>query len=585
MASRFGWAAPVVDLVQAWGVQRTVAAAAAALTVVATGLGGYKLVSRSGCDDPIRLSIAATPEIQPAVRAATQDWVGKDPRINDRCVSVDVTAAEAVDVAAAIAGRQQAKLAGVGQAPAGATVPDVWIADSSMWLQRLRLAGPDAVPPDAPSAARSPVVLAMPEPAAASLGWPNATLTWPNLLFRLNSDAKLRPGVVEPTRDAAGLSGLLALVGAANAGGADKGQQAATAGLRALSVGRSTVRADLLARFPRSTDQTALSTSLSAAPLSEQSVIAYNRLRPPVPLAAVYVEPAPAALDYPYAVLPTVDRDKLAAANAAGTALAGDAYRNRLAELGLRAADGSAGGGFPAPKASPAGPAPTGPAPDQGTVEKVLSAWRTVTAPGRLLAVLDVSGSMKTPVPTAGGVTRSAVTVEAARRGLRLLDDQWAVGLWIFSTRLRGTLDWDELVPIGPLSSQREALQAGLNEVSGRVTGGTGLYNTVLAAYKNVQAGWDPGRVNGILVMTDGKNEHAGGLTLARLLAELRRIADPKRPVQVIMLGIGDEVGEAEMKKITGATGGGTFLAPDPSQIGEIFLKAMGLRPNQAQGG
>jgi Ca-activated chloride channel homolog len=138
-------------------------------------------------------------------------------------------------------------------------------------------------------------------------------------------------------------------------------------------------------------------------------------------------------------------------------------------------------------------------------------------------------------------------------------------------------------VPIGPLSSQREELLRALTTIPGLVNGGTGLYNTILAAYRTVLDGWDPGRVNGILIMTDGKNEHAGGLTLAALLTQLKRLRDPARPVQVIALGIGDQVSEAVLQNITRTTGGGTFIARDPAKIGEIFIRAIGLRPD-AQG-
>ncbi|HEU4422742.1 MAG TPA: substrate-binding domain-containing protein [Pilimelia sp.] len=574
----------VLDILRTPNGLRMVAAGAAVLTVVAASWGGYKLVSQPSCADQIRLSIVAAPEIEPAVRATTQEWTAAEPRINDRCVAVDVSAAAPADVAAAIAGQHRATLPGVGQAAGGVRVPDVWIPDSSSWLQRLRAAGPGWVPKDAPAVAQSPVVLAMPEPVASSVGWPNEKLTWRNLLSRVREDSRLRPGIVEPNRDASGLSGLLALSTAARSVGGDKGQQVVTAILRSLAVGRSTLRADLLARFPRATDAASLASSLSAAPLSEQAVIGYNRERPPVPLAALYLDdPTPLPMNYPYTVMPGIEADKVAAARAVNVALSGDAYRDRLAALGLRGADGNPGQDFAAPLAAPTAPAPASPLPDPATIDRALSAWTTVTAPGRLLAVLDVSGSMNQPVPTAGGATRSQVTVEAAKRGLGLLDDNWAVGLWIFSTQLVGDRDWRQLVPIGPLSSQRERLLAGLSSIPARLTGGTGLYNTILAAYQEVLNGWDPGRVNGIVIMTDGKNELAPGLTLPQLIARLNAVKDPTRPVQVIALGIGDEVSEAELRQITGTTGGGTFLARDPSKVGEILLQAIGLRPGTAQ--
>jgi Ca-activated chloride channel family protein len=307
-------------------------------------------------------------------------------------------------------------------------------------------------------------------------------------------------------------------------------------------------------------------------------VIGYDAGQPGVPLAALYVEPAPTALDYPFTVLPGAPRDKAQAARAVQLTLSGDAYRNRLAEKGLRAADGSSGTGFAAPKGAPAITTVGTPAPDPKALGKLLSTWTALLAPGRILTVIDVSGSMATPVPTAGGATRDQVAVEAARRGLGLLDDTWAVGLWTFSTQLDNGNDWKQIVPIGVLSSERAQLANGLATIQTKPNGGTGLYNTVLAAYKNVQSGWDPGRVNSVLIMTDGKNEDAPGLSLDQLLGELKKVADPARPVEVIALGIGNQVSQAELERITNATGGATFLAADPSKIGEIFIKALGLR-------
>ena len=60
--------------------------------------------------------------------------------------------------------------------------------------------------------------------------------------------------------------------------------------------------------------------------------------------------------------------------------------------------------------------------------------------------------------------------------------------------------------------------------------------------------------------------------------ATLKSIADPKRPIRVILIGIGTDASEAQMKTVTDAIGGATFVAPDPAKIGEIFLQAIALR-------
>ena len=191
---------------------------------------------------------------------------------------------------------------------------------------------------------------------------------------------------------------------------------------------------------------------------------------------------------------------------------------------------------------------------------------------------MDVSGSMNTPVASAGNATREQVLVKAAAGGLSLFDDTWAVGLWIFSTKLDGNTPYKELVPIGPLVSQRNQLAAALGGIQA-THGDTGLYDTVLAAYKTVQTNWDPGKINSVILMTDGQNDNPGGLTLDQLVTELQKVADPKRPVQVVAIGIGTDVSRPELTRISQTTGGGVFIATDPAKIGEIFLQAIALRP------
>jgi hypothetical protein len=297
-----------------------------------------------------------------------------------------------------------------------------------------------------------------------------------------------------------------------------------------------------------------------------------------VPLAALYVDPAPVPLDYPFAVMPGTSVDKATAASAILGLFAGDAYRNRLAAAGLRGDDGGIGAGFAAPKGAPALTAPVTAAPDPARVDTALATWSAITSPGRLLAVVDVSGSMLQAVPSAGGASREQVTVEAASRGLALFDDTWAAGLWIFSSQLDGATDYRELVPVAPLADQRQRLLNSLADVRPKPDGNTGLYDTTLAAYRAVQAGWDPSRVNSVVIMTDGKNDDATGLSLDQLVDELRKTMDPARPIEIIAIGIGNDISEAELKRITDTTGGGTFTAPDPAKIGDIFLKAIALR-------
>lgn len=569
-----------------------VAAALVIIAVVGAGWYGYRRLSDNGCTGQVVLKVAAATEIAPAVEQAAQKWMVGGANVNHTCVAVHVTGINPATMAAAVAGDHKVTLSGLGAAPASVTVPDVWIPDSSTWLLRLRAEAPGFQPTDGTSIADSPIVVAMPAPVAQSaFGWPKKKLGWKDLLDKMTSSTSVRTGIVDPNRDAAGLSGLLAL--GSVAGTDPAGQQKAVGALRALASGSSSIREDLLQKFPRAADANDIAGSLGAAPLSEEDVVSYNAEKPPVQLAALYLEPTPPPLNYPFAVMPQVDAQQSAAAGGLRQVLQGSSFKNALASAGLRGPDGTAGAGFAAPTGAPAASPPV-PAPSTGTgtnggvaasgldasvINQALGRWAAITVPGRMLAVFDVSGSMLTPVPTAGGLTRAQVTQKAAGGGLYLLDDKWSAGMWVFSTDMVGKQPWKEVVPISPLSSARSRLQAAVAQIVPKRTGNTGLYDTALAAYKNVLNGWQPGVVNSVILFTDGQNDNPGGISRDQLVSSLKKLRDPKRPIRMVIIGIGNEVDRNELQAIADASdAGGVFIAPDPAKIGDIFLEAIATR-------
>jgi hypothetical protein len=218
-----------------------------------------------------------------------------------------------------------------------------------------------------------------------------------------------------------------------------------------------------------------------------------------------------------------------------------------------------------------------------------LASINVVKQGSRMLAVVDVSGSMGEPVPGAGGASRLDVTKVAAGRGLGLFSDATQVGLWAFSTHLTPSTDYRELVPIGPLGGSpgtvggRQRLAGALAALHYVPGGSTGLYDTALAATRRVRAGWEPGRVNSVVLLTDGKNEDDQGIGLAELLRQLRAENDPSRPVPLITIAYGAQSPVGALRAMSEATGGATYAAEDPRQVQKVFLEAIqqrACRPN-----
>ena len=551
------------------------AAALAVIVVTGGGWAGIREFAGKDCAETTSLTIAAAPEIAPAVKDTAAAWAKTD---DGKCVRVEVTAADPAAMAAVVGTRHGVDLAGVSGGGGLTADVDVWVPDSSTWLLRIAAEAPGFVPTPLGSIAESPIVLAAPETAAKALGWPARTPKLTDLVKKVATDKALRAGIVDPARDATGLSGLLALAAAA---GTDASAATLKVGvMRAMAANSSSIRGDLLQKFPQSADQTGARVGL--APLSEADVIGYNRGKPAVALAALYPSPASVVLDYPFAVMPGVDPQKVTAAAALRRALSSSSYVNELAKAGIRGPGGSAGAGFPAPEGAPATVQPP-PAQDPVKVStaigQLLGSWTAITQPGRMLAVFDVSASMNAKVPTAGGLTRAQVTRAVARQGLALLDDRWSVGNWTFSTDMVGIRPWKENLPIVSCATHRPELVAAIDKIVPKPGGDTGLYDTALAAYQRVQDGWQPGVSNSVVIYTDGKNDNPGGLTIGQVVDRMTKLRDPARPVRMIIIGMGTAIDRDELEAITKAAGsGGVFIATDPAKIGEIFLAAIASR-------
>jgi Mg-chelatase subunit ChlD len=188
--------------------------------------------------------------------------------------------------------------------------------------------------------------------------------------------------------------------------------------------------------------------------------------------------------------------------------------------------------------------------------------------------VIDVSGSMAEKV---GAKTRMQLTIEAASSGLKLFPENAALGLWTFSTKI-GDLgaDFRELVPIAKLTpAQRQRMLANLTIQKAIPNGGTGLYDTAIAAVRAVRSSYDPSAVNSVLLFTDGKNDDPGSLSLARAVQTLESLRDPARPVRIIALGMGPDADAGELRQLAQATGGQSYVARNPSDLQQVFIDAL----------
>jgi hypothetical protein len=422
--------------------------------------------------------------------------------------------------------------------------------------------------------ARSPIVIALSPATAGRLGWGSGRADLGPLL---NGDPAGRPAdlyLPDPNSSAVAAGALLSLQ--ATAERTPGGAAALTAAL--LGHVGSAVSSGSAQPF-----KALLTPGATALASTEQQVWAHNRSAAPAePVVAAYPALGASSLDYPFAVLAqghqaTADAGRLLAA------LRGRVGGDLLHAAGFRDVDGT-GGPVLSSRFGVNGTLPAGLPPRADDVDRALAGISVVKQGSRMLAVVDVSGSMGELVPGAGGATRLDVTKAAARRGLGLFSDTTQVGLWAFSTHLTAHTDYRELVPIEPLGggpgaiSGRQKLAGALAALQ-RVPGGsTGLYDTALAATRAVRSGWQPGRVNSVLLLTDGMNEDDQGIGLAELLRRLRAENDPRRPVPLITIAYGAQSPVGALRAMSDATGGASYVARDPRQVQQVFLEAIQQR-------
>ena len=319
----------------------------------------------------------------------------------------------------------------------------------------------------------------------------------------------------------------------------------------------------------------------TAVAVSEQAVVARDRSAGGDPIRVVYPGAGAFVLDYPVAAVGTDPAARVAAADLAA-ALGSEPVRTALQQAGFRAPDQSAGPDLPVGGIDPNHREPADP-PTAQAVDDAIRSVQVTNEPSRMLAVMDISGSMRAAVPGTDE-DRIGLAKEAAARGLGLYRADSDIGLWEFSTDLTPTSDHRELIGISSLGPDGQGgtgaakLAAALNGLRAIPNGGTGLYNTTLDAVRTVRSGYDPARVNAVLLLTDGINDDVNSISLDQLLSTLTAEQDPARPVPVIAIAFGPDSDVDALQQISRATGGATYLSQDPRQIGEIFLDAVGQR-------
>lgn len=512
----------------------------ALVVVLAAGVYVVWDKTRPSCDNVQSVSVIAEGDLADYVTDLAEQTE------STTCFDYSVTAVPASHVSERITGEES---------------PDIWVAESQSRIRQVGTSLGRSWTGIGPSIGTSPIVVAGRDlPALPS---------WSKILSM--PDLRVDPPATSETSNAAVVGALAEM----SDGSMTHTELIKTLTGRALRMNDEDGSPDLTAMA----DDDAASIAL----VSERTFTRFSAGDPDSPLTAAVPETGTVTLDYRVAsVAPT---SRAVVANDAITALADTAKSDEGARIrddhDIRPPDGS-----PLSDDRGVGDVTMIDAPDRAFIDNIERKWAALTRPIRSLVVQDVSASMRR---TAGDRTRASLLRDASVFGLAQFPENTSLGYWEFSIDRGGKgIPYREVVPIAPITDKtdgvlhRDRLAKAIDSSLADLGGGTGLYDTALAAFKFVYDSYDPAYSNSVILMTDGRNEVAHSVTLAHLVSELNIMKNPARRIPIITIGISDDADAAALQRISEATGGSSFIAHDPKDIGEILLKAVSFRVEDA---
>ncbi|NPD05456.1 solute-binding protein [Nocardioides sp. zg-1308] len=491
------------------------------------------------------VTLTTAPVMEDLVRKAVKDVNADEP-----CIDIQVTAGSVKDVVAVLSDPE-------------AQLPEIWIPDSPTWKGQLTAAGWTGTPV-ADVLAQTPVGL---------IGGPSseAPASWSQVL----DGGSL--SMADPSAEGASALALLAPYAEMK----KTGQTPASIEAKTVPVAQ-TYGERAVAGSANETDLSTISaSSTQLVPATEQAYLSARRSNDQLTLVAPRT--GVPMLQYPLIDVNRGTKDILASGGdlsaRVGRALTrwftSSAGVEAIAAAELRGPDGT-----PLPNEIGLGNAQVLDTVPQKTTDDALRQWRVLSVPSSILAVVDLSGSMKMAI---GDTTRIQLAVQASQVALDAFPAQARIGIWGFSkNRGEDGASFAEYAALdrldadaGEAGTHGELVRKEADALVARVKGATGLMDTTLAAYKHAQEKWDPAWFNSVVIFTDGASDDSSSLSLDSLVNQLKSIRDPAKPVKVIIIGISQDADTGELDQIAAATGGQNYLVNNPNEILGVLAQAL----------
>ncbi|MEZ5085863.1 MAG: substrate-binding and VWA domain-containing protein [Tessaracoccus sp.] len=494
--------------------------------------------------------------------------------------------------------------------------PSVWSPASTVWTDRVASIAGDNVVAGAESFAKTPVVFGMPESMAQALGYPQEPLSisrihdlienpegWGSVdkpLWGSFKIAKTNPnssttGLSMLLMQAYAASGKTADLTTADVAGAEEFSRVFESG--AIHYGDTTgkVLQNLVDKASGGG-----SSYVSAIALEETSLYNYNIgnpdshtvqpgevLTPPdEKLIAIYPSEGSMWSDNPAVALDAdwVTPEQKAAADAFVAFLHTKEAQEVLPEFGFRPIDDSVDVSEHLNSdvgIDPAQPSVTLPQPEPQVVSAAIDQWAQIRKPSAILQIIDISGSMDENIGE--GKTRLDGAIEGATTTLGAVRPTDEIGVWAFTTGLSSEIDGQTVNgigvvrPFGALGGDKEGLQGDIADLVNARRSGTPLYDAVAAAYDYMKSHADSGRINAIVVLSDGEDTDSMNRldTLIQKINADQREGGNDKPVRIFAIAYSSAADVDSLEKLARASEGQVFDATDPAKITETFQSVM----------
>ncbi|MEN8242381.1 MAG: VWA domain-containing protein [Chloroflexota bacterium] len=445
--------------------------------------------------------------------------------------------------------------------------PDLWIPDNFVWAELAAEIGNPAYIEDCQSVASSPLVIAMWQPIAESLGWPGRDLGWLDI-GSLAADptawnyysggqfgSSLRLGHTHPGLSPSGTSTLLAVVHAAQS------KQAAVAVVEIeLPIVQASVSAFESAVSTFSQDTGSLSalmnqrgsSYLGAAVVYENLVFEYAGQNPAIipiyPLEGTFIA------DFPACVKMDAPENRLQGSRAFRDYLLSEDGQQFASEAGLRTENGSVA---EMPFAQPEQPTIVFESPSTDTIYAIQHLWDSARKAVNLVMVIDTSGSMEG--------NKLVQVKKAAVDFIENMADSDYISIVVYNqTEFSSSHPVITIIEHASLKTTRQSAIDAIRRLD--AFGPTPLYDSIGISADIIDKTKSSQTSNALVLLTDGMDTAS---VMHRFNDQLYTLA-MANSTAIYTIAFGNDADEEILSELAIMTNGNFYIG-DQSNIGDIY--------------